>query len=132
VRGDILDVTEKLVVEICCECHMLFGVPEAFYDRRNRDKACFYCPNGHQQHYTGKSDAQKLREANAAREDAQRRATAAEDAQARLLRQRDKAQKDLKASQRRAEATVCPHCPRSFIQLQRHIKTKHPDKVKAK
>ena len=119
-----------LVTEICCDCHMLFAMPEAMQRRRRNDHEYFYCPSGHPQHYTGKSDAEKLREAErrlASREEDlriernrmenERRSHAATKGQ--LTRARKKVE--------RAEKGVCTECHRSFENVARHMATKHPD-----
>lgn len=36
----------------CCECGIIFQVPEDFDQAREDDGREFYCPNGHSQHYT--------------------------------------------------------------------------------
>lgn len=41
--------------------------------------------------------------------------------------QRLAAERELKKIQTRVKGGVCPCCNRSFVQLTRHMKTKHPD-----
>lgn len=46
----------------CCNCGVAFAM-NSIYDRARREKRdTFYCPSGHPQHYTGKSEAEKLKE----------------------------------------------------------------------
>ena len=47
---------------ICFSCGVEFHVPSEFDTNRRADKADFWCPNGHKQHYLGKTEAQKLQE----------------------------------------------------------------------
>lgn len=112
--------------EICCNCHMVFWMPHSFYRQcsEQRPHKEFWCPAGHRQHYIGESDLDKMR----------RRAQQAEQHNAMLhaearaaVQERNAAQADLKRHQRRTKAGLCPCCNRSFINMQRHIKTKHPD-----
>ena len=114
----------------CCNCGLPFAVPEDWNSERLRDRKNFYCPNGHQQHYIGKTEEQKLREqleaqkAQTAREREQR--VAAEKA-ARTARKgaaiiRGKA----KAMRERVGNGVCPCCRRTFQNLLRHMHTQHP------
>lgn len=114
--------TGQFVVEDCCRqgCGIAFGIPRDLYDRLRADTGTvFYCPNGHGQSYTGKSDAQKLRDAEARETHLKDQLEAAEaEAESRrgqILRDRV-----------RFAAGVCPCCNRSFPQIRRHIATKHP------
>ena len=125
-----VNVTTTLVVEECCNCHVAFGVPEDFYKRRKKDHELFYCPKGHSQHYTGKTEEQKLREELEA--ERQRTARAKENAEY------QRAEKERIELRRRATAGaltrvknrvgngVCPCCKRTFQQLARHMTAKHP------
>ena len=83
----------------------------------------FFCINGHSQHYVGKSDAQKLKEAQ---EEVARQRDRAE----REERQKRAARTELKNVKTRVSNGVCPCCNRSFENLGRHMKTKHADYLK--
>lgn len=120
-----------LVVIDCCACGVLFGVPQDL-DRLNQEegpKRSFWCPNGHQQHYT-ESTVRKLK-AQLEREErwrknAEARATAAQD-QARAAERSAAAYKGrVTRLKNRAAAGVCPCCTRHFENLQRHMSSKHP------
>lgn len=102
-------------VEECCACGVVFAMTQEFYNARwaEKERGEFYCPNGHSQHYVGKSDKQKAREAEA-------RYLAEVD-------QRKAAERELKRHRTRAKGGACPVCKRSFVQLARHVKTQHPD-----
>ena len=54
--------TTQLVVEECCNCCALFAMTVEFKAKRLIDHKSFYCPAGHRQYYTGKSNEEKLRE----------------------------------------------------------------------
>jgi len=112
--------------------------PTALNAERRKDRNWFYCPNGHQQHYTGKSEADKLREQlDAERRQRQRAeqsvAMHADDAKA----ARDEAEHQRRRANgykghaakitKRAKAGVCPCCNRHFTALERHMSTQHPD-----
>jgi len=45
----------------CCNCAILFCLPDGYERQRRRDHKDFSCPNGHEQHFTGKSDLEELR-----------------------------------------------------------------------
>lgn len=120
---------EWLVEETCCNCGIAFAMPQGMQMRLKERGGSFYCPNGHGQHYT-KTDNQKLQERLAeqirvATREAQRAARAEE-----LVAVAEKAVTNLtrknKALKTRAKNGVCPCCNRTFAQLARHMKAKHP------
>lgn len=133
-RGETYAGHTDLEVEICGTCGVLFAAPEALLRNARADHTIeFFCPNGHNLHYLGKSKAQQLEEqlererARAGRLVAQRdqleaslRGTKA--AKTRITRERD-------SLKRRATAGVCPHpeCHRHFENLERHVASKHPE-----
>lgn len=46
----------------CCVCGVTFWVTKQHDDELSKCCNSFWCPNGHKQHFTGKSDAQKYKE----------------------------------------------------------------------
>jgi hypothetical protein len=52
--------------ETCCECGIIFQIPEDFSEDRQADGKTFYCPNGHGQNYIDCDDEkiEKLETAN--------------------------------------------------------------------
>lgn len=44
----------------CCRCGVWFCLDDYFKRERLKDHKEFYCPNGHDQHYTGETQAEKL------------------------------------------------------------------------
>ena len=125
-RGTTLSVkTEtEFYIESCFACGCLFGMTMDFKDARQRNKDTFYCPAGHPQHYLGKSDKELRREAEARARAAEDQALAAKQELARVKREAKAEQTRLA---QRARGGVCPCCNRSFVQLARHMKTKHPE-----
>jgi DNA repair exonuclease SbcCD ATPase subunit len=123
-RGRTLTIAQAIEfrTETCCNCGVLFAMTEDFYKARQREKEAgsFYCPNGHAQHYVGKSDEQKAKEAAAARREAELAMQAERD-------QRLAAERELRRHRQRAKGGACPVCNRTFVQVARHIKTQHPD-----
>lgn len=122
-------ITEKLTVLHCSECSVTFAITESFESDARRKRSTFYCPNGHSQWYPGKTDKQL-------REEAERQAASAwEDARiaraeaAKAKRELTAAKKSAATAQKRAERGVCPHpdCKRSFVDVARHVQTKHPE-----
>jgi len=128
VRGQ---VTIKMAVHECIECGVPFAMPQELDNRYRENHQIFFCPNGHQQHYTGKSEAEKLRD-QLARE-RERVAWAMRDADEERARyeaekRRHAATKgQLTRTMRRVEAGTCVHCHRTFKQLARHMRNKHDE-----
>ncbi|MFZ5674260.1 MAG: hypothetical protein ACOZAM_14965 [Pseudomonadota bacterium] len=44
----------------CCNCGMLFFMPAYYHEMRHRDGKSFWCPAGHEQHFT-ETEVSKLR-----------------------------------------------------------------------
>lgn len=107
----------------CCRCGVWFGVPTGYTENRRKDKERFFCPNGHGQSYT-ESEADKLRRE---RDRLKQQEAMLMDENARLLREREKAEAETRRLKRRVSAGSCPCCQRSFSNMSRHMKTKHPE-----
>lgn len=129
MRGTTLTQSTKidLFIEDCISCGVEFGLPLGLQQARLQDHRSFYCPNGHSMHYTAKTDVEKLSEAKqklaSAQEEARIQAARALQAENELSASRAEAERIAK----RTKAGVCPCCNRSFVQLARHMKTKHPE-----
>lgn len=117
-----------LVTEVCCDCGITFAMPEQLQTRclaeRGPNGRQFWCPNGHQQYYTGESDAARLR----------RQLTATESQLTHERDQRQAAERSARGhraahtrTKRRLAAGVCPCCRRSFADLARHMAGQHPE-----
>ena len=116
--------TVTFVTESCCNCGVVFAMTTDLYKSRKSDKATWYCPNGHPQHYVGKTDEEKLREANAALRKVELRLQAEVD-------QREAAARERERQAQRSRGGACPCCNRTFVQLARHMKSQHPDYASA-
>jgi septal ring factor EnvC (AmiA/AmiB activator) len=120
-RGTIFAATDRLYIETCCACGVLFAMPEDFNDRLRETGTTFYCPNGHRQSYN--SEIEKLKRDL----DAERTRTKRLREEVDNERNRHAATKgQLTKLQHRADRGVCPHCHRSFVNVARHVETKHP------
>lgn len=108
----------------CCTCGMMFAMTSDFMKRRRDDHDWWYCPKGHQQHFTGKTTAEKLRDELERKQsdlaDARERAN-------RLMAERDKIAKSHNRMRTRVANGVCPCCNRSFENLRMHMKSEHSD-----
>lgn len=119
----VLAISQNFEDVACCNCGILFAVPQSFYRVHLRDKKqTFYCPNGHSNWYPGKTDAEKLREELAAEKLRTQAALSRENTERAA---REKAERKLK----RVSKGTCPCCRRSFANVRRHMLTKHPEEV---
>lgn len=121
--------TGELVVETCW-CGIVHAVPRVLVEHQQRQHANgekqtgIYCPLGHNWIISGKGELERQRERAAAFE----RQLACRDEDLRAERASHAATKgQLTKVRKRASAGICPCCNRSFVQLARHMATKHPD-----
>jgi hypothetical protein len=124
-----ISYTGRLVVATCW-CGIKHAVPEELHDRQARQhrdgvkQASIYCPLGHSYINAGEGEAERLRRELGWQRDRVARANArADQAEASARAHKGAATK----ARKRAAAAVCPCCNRSFVQLRRHMATKHPD-----
>ena len=47
---------------VCGDCGVEYCIPENLYNERVNDHKSFYCPNGHNSYFPGKSDIEKSRQ----------------------------------------------------------------------
>lgn len=124
-----LNTTVALELRSCGSCGAFVAMRSPEWTRLEEGKELddkgqvkgFYCPNGH---YRGWWESAADRERKRAeRAEAETRRLAGEvsmrDAQ---IRERDRKLKRLNLG-------VCAHCYRTFVNLQRHMQTKHPAAV---
>lgn len=115
----------------CASCAFTFAVPESLISRRRADGRDFFCPAGGHRLNFGKSDADRLRDAN---ETLQRRLEAGQATITHLRDQVDATERARRAQvgvntklRKRVAHGVCPCCRRTFADLARHIAGQHPD-----
>lgn len=119
-----MEYTETLVVTSCW-CGISLAIPSNLHRyARDRKNHSVYCPLGHTFVYSDSNEEKLARE--------QQRHTATKS----LLKQEERSHAQtrgqLKRTKTRVAAGVCPHCNRTFQQLARHMKCRHPDVVEAK
>ena len=128
--------TIGMVKITCCNpnCGMLFSVTDKWVEYRRADHKIFYCPNGHQQHYSGQSDVEKLRDQLAQEKHHREQETAQlRDSVDYWYSETVGAQKSLYATKgivtrikNRVGKGVCPCCNRTFKDMGRHMQGQHP------
>lgn len=119
-------IASVTLVELSCGvCSLPFAVPQTF-DKRGREKGGeVWCPAGHKMHY-GESENERLRR------EAARLTSSLDQERARsktLERSRAAVQGQLTKAKKRAANGVCQCCHRSFIDVARHMRSKHPEFV---
>ncbi len=121
----VVDAT--LITRCCSECSVIYAIPVRMRERAMESGGSWYCPNGHNQSPIGKTLEQKLEQerARAGRLAAELDQTAASASAQRAAATRARNERD--RAKKRHAAGVCPCCNRSFKQLRRHMKSKHPD-----
>lgn len=132
------DNDNDLTIDSCARCFVRFAYPKEMETRRRNDGKSFYCPNGHSLVFNnGESQEDILRrERDRLAQDAARLSEeaatawrardAAEQLTANAQASERKAKKNLVSLKKRTAAGICPCCNRSFLELSRHIATKHP------
>jgi hypothetical protein len=120
-------ITRQFISETCYDCGIEFAVLSEICERwRAKDEQWFYCPNGHRQHYSV-SEIQKVRNELAAEKRLRQSAEeTAEWERKRRVKEEKTHKKEMRKIHLRVGNGVCPCCNRSFINLQRHMNTKHP------
>jgi hypothetical protein len=118
------DVT--LVVETCCNCGTPFGIEANLQENFRRHGASFYCPNGHKQYYAQTTDA-KIKELERQLKTAQDNSKFYRGEAEHKARQLSATRGVLTRTKNRIHNGVCPCCNRQFVNLARHMKTKHAD-----
>jgi len=121
----------ELVEHTCGQCGCVWGFPAALKKQRLEDGEAFFCPNGHQRHFTkGQSEADKLRQER----DRLKQQLAYKEDRIRTAEQRAEHERNRANGYKghatritkRAKAGVCPCCNRTFQQLAAHMANKHP------
>lgn len=119
------------VTVTCCKCKCEFGLTLHVYQTRKEDHQVFWCPHGHQQHFSwGKTEEDKLREE---RDRLKQQLAYKDDVIANERREAEYQKKRVAVAKgqvtklkNRAAAGVCPCCNRTFQNLHRHMSSQHP------
>lgn len=118
----ILTITETITIEVitCANCGVKYGIESEFRKRKRQTHDEFYCPNGHSNYYPQETEAERLRKELKNKEQELSEVVIEKiNLQNKVL--------DQKRQLGRVHNGVCPCCNRTFKNLQRHMKTKHPE-----
>lgn len=126
-----LTETVSLTTVTCYKCAVVFAMPTSLRQQRLEDHDTFWCPNGHGQCFTGKTEAEKEREraerAERWLENSRAHARAVADQLSATQRTLAATKGHLTRQKKRATAGACPAgCHRHFANLQAHMAAKHP------
>jgi hypothetical protein len=127
-----LTYTETLTT-VTCVCGINYAIPEDLYDQLKRHplssagSKTVYCPLGHTWGIVGKSEADKMRELL---EQERRHAASLTSKLDQEKAAHSSTKGQLTRTKKRVANGVCPCCHRNFVQLARHMTTKHPGYTK--
>jgi hypothetical protein len=135
VSGNKVTEIIEFIVEDCIHCGISFMMPSSLKKQLKSNGHTFYCPNGHTMVYRQNPTEEELKIKELERK-LQSEKNAYNVMTNTMLDERKKA-RQLKTQLNRVHKGVCPCCNRTFINLQNHMKNKHPEstdsaKVKGK
>ena len=108
----------------CITCGIRYTVPKSMWDKQCEEGGFHKCPNGHEQGWgKGKTQNDVLRRE---RDRLRQRVAEKDDAIVSLERSNSAQRGQVTKLKNRAKAGVCSCCNRTFANLARHMKSKHP------
>jgi hypothetical protein len=112
----------------CCTCGVPIYGPEDKYNNCLATGKSFYCINGHALVFGAENDRlkEKISQLERERDAARAREQMAKNNEKSARHASKIAKGKLKARSERVKTGVCPCCNRTFVNLQRHMVTKHP------
>lgn len=117
--------SDVLTVRLCPTCGITYGVPIDWLNKRRDHHENWFCPSGHSLVFT-ENEAERLRRELAS---AEARLARTQTILKQEERQHRRTRKALEKTTKRITNGVCMCCNRSFVNLSRHMKTKHPEIV---
>lgn len=120
MNAQVFEFRAQLTSEECITCGCVFAFSTTLKNELRRSHRTFYCPSGHGQVFNTETEAERL-----AKVVAERDAQLGRERAFRVV-----AEGQLADLRRRTAHGVCPCCKRTFANVARHMKTKHPAEVK--
>jgi len=115
----------------CASCNIPFAVSEEYERRLRESHDPFYCPRGHCISFGGESETERLKRHLVI---SQRKVQQAKDDATFHETRRRAVEKSLVATrvvvtrtQNRLKHGLCPCCNRTFVELQKHMRSQHPE-----
>jgi len=122
-----LEVQFKLVE--CPSCGITYAIPEILKREHQRDHRTLYCPRGHRWYYPRESDLEslerQLKDARSSKKFYEHRTMELSYSNRSIRGHLTRKKKEL----HRISNGICPCCNRHFVNLERHMATKHPNYV---
>ena len=113
------------LIETDCWCGLPFALPKTLYKQCKDNGTAFYCPLGHHIVFRESTADEERRRAERAEQRLAQR-----DDEIRNLEKTSHAQKgQITKLKKRAAHGTCPCCKRTFVNMARHMRSKHPDFV---
>lgn len=128
----VLQFQTNLEVHYCPKCSIAFAAPPRFIEERRKDGQSFYCPSGHTMSFHETELDRLQKKLRRAEQDVEWYKASVRSKESQLKGaniQIGKVKAKLKRTEVRIANGVCPCCHRSFQNMHRHMKTKHPDYV---
>jgi len=118
-----------LVEMECGNCGVPFAMSETLYNAFHKDHSRnWFCPNGHQRHFIGETEADKqLRLRKYAEDRAASERARADQAEASLRTTKG----HVTRLRKRVAAGECPFCGQHLRDLQRHVNRQHAEEAAA-
>lgn len=113
----------------CGECGIDFYVPAEWRKKKVEEKGSFSCPNGCSRVFCGDTEADKLRKQL---ESERNWHQSTKNDLEHEKRRRFALKGEMTKFKKRIHNGVCPCCKRHFTNLERHMKSQHPDFVAEK
>jgi hypothetical protein len=124
-------VSVEMIYQTCITCGVLFGLPANLDAEFRKNHKNFYCPNGHEQHYSGKSEAEKLRDEKVRLQSQLDQSQARADSWRARQEETERSLRSTKGVVTRIKNRVasgkCVCCSRKFPDIGAHMKAEHPD-----
>jgi hypothetical protein len=124
---------------VCYSCAIPFAVPSSFKKNLQANQEYFYCPNGHQQHYSKSTESilkEKIDKLEKQKAEENQYFSELIFVKNKRIQESKKEIKVLKAKNtikrkklERVKNGVCPCCNRSFQNLMDHMKNQHPESL---
>lgn len=109
----------------CGVCGIEYAIPEKMAQHAQNEGGFHHCPNGHS--WGWPKDGSRVEKLRRERDRLQQRQAYLEERAETAERSAAAFKGQITKLKKRASAGVCPCCNRTFQNLQRHMKTQHPD-----
>lgn len=120
---------EQHTIIQCGTCAVWHTLPSIIHDTYYREGGFWHCPNGHQRGYRKGQDEIEKENTRRERDRLKQDAARLQDELAATRKRAEEAESKVLKTKRRANAGVCQCCNRTFLNVQRHMKSKHPNVV---